>query len=69
MLKVFLVIILIKSSKFCSINLRLLKVKKCVIGVLGAGVQVRKRIYNSVMNEKIRKMMEIRYQERSDAKI
>ena len=46
-----------------------MKAKKRAIGILGSASQGRKRIYNTISNDKIKKMMEVQYQVRSEAKI
>ena len=45
------------------------KLKRRAIKTLGGGVEGRKRIFHSISNEKIQKMMEVEYQVRSEAKI
>ena len=46
-----------------------MQLKKKAIGVLGGQSQGRKRQYNIVSEQKLRKMMELTYEVRSEAKI
>ena len=46
-----------------------MKAKKRAMGILGGAVQGRKRHYNLITSEKIKKMMEVQYQARSESKI
>ena len=45
------------------------KLKKRAIGILGATGQGRKRLYNTITDEKIKEMMELNFPDRSKAKI
>ena len=58
-----------KIIDFYRINSRVNKLKKRAVGILGAAVQGRKRSYNSVSEDKLKRMMEMTYEQRSEAKI
>ena len=61
--------ILIIYCIFVRLKSHVNKLKKHAVGILGGAAQGRKRIYNTISEDKLKKMLELSFHERSEAKI